>query len=595
MATRVFEYGCLPPTEGADLIEEQFRAAHLYQHKLVEIERRRRTKVQEAQAALDGNITALNATIDRLGAEIDELRGALNKANQRVRKRAPKDPTTVARIKELQAEKKTARAARHVCKEQLREDAVLKAKYAEIDEAAHKEVREARADTKETKLRSGEEGRTVRLYWGTYLIVEAAVRQACKPQPFKPGQVPTPWVERPAFWKWGRTGHLSILLMKGRPVATLFGRDTQIQIAPVSPDAWAHPSRGERRRLARTTVKLRVGGDGQKPRWATLPVVIHRPLPENGRAKSVHLIRTRVADRYEWKLLIAVQTSDPVPVSSSTMDVGIDIGWRLRDTGIRIGYWDDGVNHGEYVVPSDLLSHLSHVDSLKSIRDRNFAPIRDELIAWIRNRDPELPELPEWFMERTRFLAQSKSCRKLAMTVVLWRTRRFDGDEIFNKLEVWRKQEQHLWTWERHEHTRALRHRREIYRGWAADLVSRFGTVFLEKFNISDVARRSTTPEDEQDNRNGTAHKQRQYVAVSTFRQAILSATSSRGCNVALVNPANTTRTCHACGYTEAFNAAENLMHTCGACGLIWDQDANAARNIRERGRAEVWLQLVRS
>ena len=45
MATIVYQYGLLPPTRNAELVNDQMRLAHRYRNVLVEIERDRRTQV----------------------------------------------------------------------------------------------------------------------------------------------------------------------------------------------------------------------------------------------------------------------------------------------------------------------------------------------------------------------------------------------------------------------------------------------------------------------------------------------------------------------------------------------------------------------
>jgi len=40
--TLVYRYGCLPPTEKADLVDQQISLAHKYQNKLIEFEHQRR-------------------------------------------------------------------------------------------------------------------------------------------------------------------------------------------------------------------------------------------------------------------------------------------------------------------------------------------------------------------------------------------------------------------------------------------------------------------------------------------------------------------------------------------------------------------------
>ncbi len=55
------------------------------------------------------------------------------------------------------------------------------------------------------------------------------------------------------------------------------------------------------------------------------------------------------------------------------------------------------------------------------------------------------------------------------------------------------------------------------------------------------------------------------------------------GVQVVFVDPRNTSRTCHACGYCDKQNRASQSRFCCLQCGHVAVADVNAARNIRER------------
>ena len=58
------------------------------------------------------------------------------------------------------------------------------------------------------------------------------------------------------------------------------------------------------------------------------------------------------------------------------------------------------------------------------------------------------------------------------------------------------------------------------------------------------------------------------------------------GVVVVKVNPANTSRRCHACGHVAAENRKSQAVFGCVACGHAAHADVNAARNILAAGRA---------
>ena len=57
------------------------------------------------------------------------------------------------------------------------------------------------------------------------------------------------------------------------------------------------------------------------------------------------------------------------------------------------------------------------------------------------------------------------------------------------------------------------------------------------------------------------------------------------GVEIRLVPAEYTTATCHVCGTAEVWDQAAHVMHRCGQCGALWDQDHNAAINLLARGK----------
>lgn len=257
--------------------------------------------------------------------------------------------------------------------------------------------------------------------------------------------------------------------------------------------------------------------------------------------------------------------------------MGLDVGWRLRETGLRVAYTvdDQGVER-EYVLPTDILGRLAHADDLGAIRAKNFNVARDALATWLATD----AEHPEWLSERAKTIGQWRSEARLAALAIHWRTNRFDGDvKAFDAAEAWRKQDKHLWTWEVAEAKRAIGHRRELYRLWATELAARYATIVMEDFDKRDMARR---PAAEEDGEVAAARLQRVRAAVSILDGAIKMAAGRHGATIRRRPAANTTRRCSDCGRIEAFDAAASIRRNppCPGCGVVWDQDANAARNL---------------
>jgi transposase len=153
---------------------------------------------------------------------------------------------------------------------------------------------------------------------------------------------------------------------------------------------------------------------------------------------------------------------------------------------------------------------------------------------------------------------------------------------MFHELVEWRKKHIHLWTWAVNLRDQLTRRRLEHYRRFAADLVERYGTVYLERFDLRRVSRKAA-PEVEDIPITG---KYRAIAAPGILRMVIENACRRTGVAVRRIRPRHSTRTCSACGRLEQWNVAKELVHTC-RCGATWDQDYNAAIQILRAGQTE--------
>jgi transposase len=215
---------------------------------------------------------------------------------------------------------------------------------------------------------------------------------------------------------------------------------------------------------------------------------------------------------------------------------------------------------------------------LRSIRDKHFNEINTELGAWLAEN-----ETPEWLSEILKNLPTWRSQGRLVTLVLRWCDERFHGDtEIYQKLEHWRKRENHLYDWEANLRDQVHRRRREIYRIFAAEIIRRHDTVILEDFDLRRIAKKM-------DAESGTSgslpmDRQRFIAAVSELRLALKNACLQAGAEVLAVDAKNSTVECHECGHLEKFDASNKVWQTCSKCGKLWDQDYNAAINLLNRG-----------
>ena len=372
MPTMVYEYGLLPPNTDRNQIDRQFRLAHQYYNKLVEIERWRRDEIAKIQ--LIGNVINFQNQIDVLNQKKLEVQEQIK--NERKISRSTKTNQDLRReVQKISGEIKDLRSSLKEEKRKQREDQQILDKFAETNNQANNRVKEARKHFSKT------EG----LYWGTYLLIEQSIDQARKTS-----------IEPPRFKRWDGEGSIGVQIQKGLPGENVFSENPHLRIEPVPPETFdKNTPRGERRRFSRTKVHFRIGSTNGKPIWAEFPLVFHRPLPEGAEIKWAKIVMRKHANwtRYYLQLTINIPESNIVRID--TKKVAIDLGWRQMDDGsIRVAYWtdEDGKN-GELRLPSSIPERLEFADSLRSIRDKNLDAFKEDIKPFLSSVSKEL--MPE--------------------------------------------------------------------------------------------------------------------------------------------------------------------------------------------------------
>ncbi len=545
---KVYEYGCLQPVAGEEVLIEEMHCRQQLWNKLVEIERAHREKVREILVVPDDPVTPL---MERL----KELREQIKLARKKERTGKVDVTPLQKQARELREQIATAKIQRNEAKKLAREtnkDAL---------DQLEKERREA---VKAAAKVSG-------LYWVNAEEVrnnyEIARRRAMRDK------------TELRFHRWDGTGKVTVRWQKGLSVPGVFKNDTRMQIDPVPEEAWEHPTRSVRRKKSRTRIRLRVTSDEKKkPVWVELPMVMHRPIPEESEIRCASVIREKVGRKYRYKVVITATVTNNYPLHGNGT-IGIDLGWRQVKDGLRVAYWaDDRGEHGQLLLEPEILHEFNKLPDLRAIRDKHFNEIKSELSAWAANNNK-----PDWLTEELKTINAWRSPGRLVALIFRWSVQRFEGDvEIYEKLEYWRKRENHLYDWEANLRDQVHRRRREIYRIFAADVIKKYGTVVLEDFDLRKVARKK----DAEEGTRGSLpmDRQRFIASVSELRLAIQNACARAGAAVYTVDAKYTTVECYECGHRENFDASAKLMRTCPKCKKLWDQDYNAAINLLHRG-----------
>lgn len=117
--------------------------------------------------------------------------------------------------------------------------------------------------------------------------------------------------------------------------------------------------------------------------------------------------------------------------------------------------------------------------------------------------------------------------------------------------------------------SRLLGQRRETYRLLARDIAMRYARVAIDDSDLGELARRDRT----------AANGMRVRAAASEFIGELGKQCAKHGAELLRVEGPSTVR-CHACGAHTEPQDRTDMLWTCHACGVIWDQDENAARNL---------------
>jgi hypothetical protein len=487
--TKIYTYGCLPPIEGADKLDEQLWLAHRYRNKLVEIERRRRERIAQVQREHDvlGDILEVAHSIETAVAEARRKIRLLRSGKANTVEIAAQRELVEALFGDLAVVRFFLARARA----QAKTDETLKAAYTAVEQAARDEIKSLRASDEAP-------------YWGTYLVVEKAAEMWRKS------------ADPPRFFRYTGEGRVVVQIQSGMTKAEVeSGEDTRLRIGAGTPRVSKSGRVQTAVRPEFRTVRIRVGSDGRAPVWAALPFVMHRSPPDDASIKWAWVIRKRIGMRYKYELQLTVEAESFAPrCSTSTRRIAIDIGARELSTGeTRAAMWlDDNGDSGEMKSSLTRLSsstshgagrrrpmpnNLDKVEDLRGIRDRHLDTVKIAIAGYRKRVNLD------WLQKHSEYVTLWRSPARVAILYRKWQ--RHDGDsEIYDTIDAYLRQDRHLLDWESRERSRTLNRRREQYRTFAVRIAETYGEIVLAR---RDYRRAEWAPEDAQRGR-GTRSRQ---------------------------------------------------------------------------------------
>jgi hypothetical protein len=454
------------------------------------------------------------------------------------------------------------------------------------------------------------------LFWGTYLLVEDAHDRAVRE---------TVWWDR--ITVRGPWNSLGVQIQSAQRKLTghelRAGRDTRVKLSAepyallnrqparnvYDPRAPEHPKPHSFR-----TLSIRTGSVPGKrtPIWTDLHVLIEpvghrhknlRQIADDARIVWVKLCRvgvlhhpgvdagrTRMIARERWEVQFIVDEpearSHPA-ASAATATVGIDIGWRRVDGGIRTAYAATATGFEELVIPDSILSLSGKADSIRSVCDLCLDGVRAELVRRRSTAPPDIADALAYAHSWRRvghFVAAARRIQE-ALTdarpdVLTW----LAGDPWFmiGFLGALRR-DGHL-----RQYAVGLRRQQQDRvcgrtQGWIAKVLTGHGVVGVEQPIRIDRMRARATAETTAGRMAAVAHT---ATSPGQLREWILQMAASRGIIAKEINPAMTTRMCGACGVDRG--PCVELFITCPECGYTEDQDRTAARTLQRIASGEI-------
>lgn len=579
MTIKVFKYGLLAPTLNGDLVKDEMRKGHIYQNKLIEIECWRRDEVRKLESKY-GNINELEIELSSREDDFNLINKQIKNYKSKLRTKKIESPILGYAQDIVKTYRKNAKIALSNARKLLRGDLLLKEEKDKIQKLANEKEAIARGDKENCP------------YSGTYMLIETAVSKT-KAMPFYNGVESN----NPKFKRFDGSGRIGIhqLDEKRVPIEKIVGTDPQsnwIQIVP--PKSLPLKNNGQKCKIGNKDLRLlriRVGTiDGtRKPIWAEFPMIYHRPL--QGNIINIQVLRTKEGPKEIWTASISVEIEDNKSILSSKEIVAIDLGWReYNDKIVYATYKGSDGKSGELSINKlnvnsnyGLVNRLQYVNDIKSIRDKEFDKIRDQLKDWIKINSAILPE---WFLEKTKTLHQWKSIARMVSLITQWSSNRFKGDDdILGKKGFWNKQlkkvisgtgllgwkyhDYHLWDLQICSSKKARNALKECYRIEAAKLAKNYGAIIFENINGSNMAK------------GKVGSTNRQLLAPFEFRSACKMIFLGRGLKYEEVDAKNTSKICNDCGYVN--EKTSDLQFICFNCKKEIQRDENAAKNILQR------------
>lgn len=379
-----------------------------------------------------------------------------------------------------------------------------------------------------------------------------------------------------------------------------------------------------KRSLRRTFLNMRVGRRSKSKSkeqplpdsapdalFARIPILMHRPIPQEGIIKNVYLHCRGFGQAAQWSVTIQVELPPAQSITNTASGtIGIDIGWaKLPNGDIRVATAADNEGNlvSELVLPASWAalrednstplpkvgegcSIMAKVEHIKSIRSTLFDEVNHHFVALEKTRfQQQLEEkgLNFWAERVHRSKPSQWGSTERALNFVR------ECHEVFPKeisdslrgvgqrhpsAPAWYHRETHLAQMESGLRKKFYNKRNYLYQQWVLGLAQSYGEVHIEK-NVLKAFSTAPAEENGPASQGSAVRRQKNLAAVSKLVTIVKQTFGRVGGVVHEVEARYTSQTCSACGHIDR-KSREDRTFACVKCGCQLDADHNGAINI---------------
>jgi len=374
--------------------------------------------------------------------------------------------------------------------------------------------------------------------------------------------------------EFGDVIKFTVVFPKGLPVRDFI--DGRAPTALLSGQINADPGASRQRSQHHASLLIaidRVMVDERKGyRQLQFPILFDRPLPDDGVIRSITVRRDHIGTTPAWRAQFLLNLPPQAPLSDAPRGsaCGVDLGWRMTDRGLRIACWagSDG-EKGEVLLPPRWIEKAKHLDSLrKRIASSSQAAATEVLTACREQPTAEsevaiMTALCGYEKRSTRILERLHAIYGIGDTL----------STAVSRLKQWWNEARRDINEAAHLGKHLADARASIYQEAALGLARQYGTIVIEGLNLARIA-------DLQERATSRAVRlAMKWAAISTFQHWVKHQAAKHGATLRVEPSMDTTQECAACGHINRQDTRNPIL-TCGRCGVMADQDENAATNL---------------